>query len=139
MALSAFATDGTPPRPEDLKKTLGKAGALWAGFVGGVEAKVPSLQQRWNYSGAKFGWSLRLMKRNRILVYMTPQDGRFLVGVVLGNKAVEAADHERLSPMARKAIDSAPRYAEGRGIRLTVASRRDLTAALQLVALKAAS
>jgi len=139
MALSAFAEDGTPPQPDDVMKVLGKSGALWSAFVDGVAEKSGPVRQRWNFSGAKFGWSLRLMKGDRILTYVTPQKGRFLVGVALGEKAVQAAAHAHVGPMALKIINDAPRYAEGRGIRLTVASRSDLAVALQIAALKSAS
>lgn len=136
MALSAFAKAGIPPSPDDLAGTLGKSASLWTGFLEGATASAGTVRQVWNFSGAKFGWSLRLMKGDRILAYVTPQEGRFLVGVVLGEKAIQAADPKRLRPAARKLIDDAPRYAEGRGIRMTVAKRTDLAVALQLVALK---
>jgi uncharacterized protein DUF3788 len=117
-------------------KVLGKSGPLWSAFIDGVADTSGPVRQRWNFSGAKFGWSLRLMKGDRILTYVTPQKGRFLVGVVLGEKAVQAAARAQVHPTALKVIHDAPRYAEGRGIRITVASRRDLTVALQIAALK---
>ena len=120
-------------------KVLGKQGVLWTAFVAGVEKQAPSARQNWNFSGAKYGWSMRLMKGDRVLVYLTPQDGAFMVGVALGERAVRAGANARLSAKARKAIADAPRYAEGRGIRFAIATRTDVTAALQLVELKVGS
>lgn len=137
MALSAFDDKRTPPREDDLMAVLKAAGPLWTAFVEGVGARAGGVRPRWNFSGAKFGWSLRLVKGDRILSYLTPQSGRFLVGVVLGEKAVGA--RAGLGSAALKFIDAAPRYAEGRGIRVAVATRRDLVVALQIAGLKPTS
>jgi hypothetical protein len=139
MALSAFDDGEAPPREDDLMTVLEKAGPLWTAFVDGVGERVDGMRPRWIFSGAKYGWSLRLMKGDRILTYVTPQQGRFLVGVVLGEKALGAQARAGLRPAALKIIDDAPRYAEGRGIRVTVANRRDLVVALQIAALKPVS
>jgi hypothetical protein len=139
MALSAFADAGAQPNRADLKKILGKAAPLWTAFVDGVEQQAGTLRQRWNFSGATFGWSLRLMKGERILTYVTPQQGRFLVGLVLGKKVTQPDSVKRLSVAAAKLIENAPQYAEGRGLRMEVASRAALRTALEIAALKTKS
>ena len=139
MALSAFANAAAPPSRADLMKVLGKAAPLWTAFVDGIEQQGGTTRQRWNFSGATFGWSLRLMKGDRILTYVTPQDGRFFVGLVLGKKVTQPDTVKRLSPAAAKLIDNAPQYAEGRGLRMEVASRGALRTALELAALKTKS
>jgi hypothetical protein len=86
----------------------------------------------------KTGWSMRLVHQGRILVYLTPQAGQALVSVVLGEKAIaraEAAGH--LSASTREVIDAAPRYAEGRGVRIPMATPDDLSVASELVRIKA--
>jgi len=39
------------------------------------------------HGAGKFGWSLRLKSKDRILLYMTPQVRRPLLGVVQGDLA----------------------------------------------------
>jgi hypothetical protein len=136
MALSAFDDKGSPPQPEELMTVLGTSGEWWAAFVRGVEQIAGAVEQRWTYSGPKYGWSMRLLRRDRVLTYLTPQPGRFLVGVVLGEKAVQAGLRADLRPAALKSIEDAPRYAEGRGVRVTVESASDMEVALQIAALK---
>ena len=79
------------------------------------------------------------MKGDRILTYVTPQNGRFLVGLVLGKKVIQPDTVKRLSAAAAKLIENAPQYAEGRGLRMEVASRAALRTALEIAALKTQS
>lgn len=136
MALSAFDDPDLPPTHDGVRRSLGGAAPLWADLVAHVSGACPPLDEVWNFAGAKFGWSLRLKRAERVLVYLTPQDGRFLVGLVLGEKAVAAASGKDLPPAVLALLEAAPRYAEGRGIRLTIAPGDDLESVKSLVALK---
>jgi hypothetical protein len=136
MALSAFDDQALCPGPRDLTRVLGETGVLWRRLISHVTKTYPPITKEWNFSGAKFGWSLRLKNHDRIVLYLTPQADRFLVGVVLGQKAVTAARDRKLPGSVLALIDRAPRYAEGRGIRLTVAPGDDLAPVRHLAALK---
>jgi hypothetical protein len=137
MALSAFDDPAHPPGPADLSRSLGASAPLWKAVVTHVGKACAPVTEAWSCSGAKFGWSLRLKRAERVLVYLTPQEGRFLVGIVLGEKAI-ASGREKGRPAAVTALlDAAPRYAEGRGVRLTIAPGDDLEAVRHLVAMKA--
>ena len=136
MALSAFDDPARPPVPAGVRRCLGDAASLRTDLVAHVAATCPQVEEAWNFSGAKFGWSLRPKKVERVLVYLTPQEGRFLVGLVLGEKAVASAKEKNLPPALLEVLDAAPRYAEGRGIRVTIAPGDDLATVRHLVALK---
>jgi len=58
--------------------------------------------------------------------------------VVLGEKAVAAALGRGLSARAAAVVEAAPRYAEGRGIRVEVAAEDDAAVVEELVAAKMA-
>jgi len=136
MALSAFDNKSQRPKPGEVNAVLGKTAKLWQQLIGCLSENYAPITEEWNFAGARFGWSLRLKHRDRIIFYLIPQAGRFLVGVVLGEKAARAAHERRLSVSVLKLIDAAPRYAEGRGIRFTVTTKKDLAAALELAGLK---
>ncbi len=136
MALSAFDDKSRPPEPAELKAVLGKSALLWDQLISHIATKYAPVTELWNYSGAKYGWSLRLKRKDRVVLYMTPQAGCFLVGIVLGDKAAQAAHRSGLSDSVLALIDNAPRYAEGRGIRLSVAHRNELLPVQQLAAVK---
>jgi hypothetical protein len=67
---------------------------------------------------------------------MTPQLEQFQLGVVLGELAAERAHDEHLPDDVLELIDEAPRYGEGRGIRLPIRTEDDLRTAMTLAALK---
>jgi hypothetical protein len=136
MALSALDDRAREPTPSDLRRVLAVADPLWRQLVSHASESFPPVTGQWGHS-ARGGWSLRLKRHDRVLLYLTPQASAILVGVVLGEKAAQAAHAAGLPGPVLDLIDEAPRYAEGRGIRLTVATDADLTVAKQLLALKA--
>ena len=137
-SLSAFDDRSQPPDEAGLKGVLGRSFGLWKRLIAHVGQEHGPINEQWNFAGAKFGWSLRLRRKDRVVLYMTPQAGAFLVGVVLGERAAQAAHDADLPESVLALIDNAPRYAEGRGIRLAVATRDDLRAVEQLAAIKMA-
>jgi hypothetical protein len=139
MALSAFADKSHPPEPDELEAVLGQAAAHWQRLVAHVVDGGAPITELWNYAGAKYGWSLRLKHGDRVLLYMTPQRGCFLLGVVLAEKAAQMAHDDGLPGPLLTTIDAAPRYAEGRGIRTQVATSDDLALARALADLKMTS
>ena len=137
MALSAFADPAVPPTPETLESMLGPAAPLWSGLGATLRRLAGDVEEAWKHGGVKIGWSLRLVHDGRILVYLTPQAGQALVGVFLGEKAIVRAEAAgNLSARTREVIAAAPRYAEGRGVRIPMATPDDLSVASELVRIK---
>jgi hypothetical protein len=136
MALSAFADRACPPSPSELRQALAVADPLWHQIITHASESCPPITEQWNYANARWGWSVRLKCRDRVLLYLTPQTAGILVGVVLGEKAAQSAHAADLPGPVLELIDNAPRYAEGRGIRLVVATDADLAVVRHLLALK---
>lgn len=137
MSLSAFDDPNEPPEPAVLRRRLGPAATAWNALVAGVTEHCDPIEELWNFGGAKFGWSLRLLRKGRVLLYLTPQEGRFLAGLVLGGKAVAAAREAGLSPALLAQLEAAPQYAEGRGLRVELSAGGDVEGLVRLVRLKA--
>lgn len=136
MALSVFEDKNHPPGSAEIKGALGRAAALWDDLISRIGVRHPPITELWHFGGSKYGWSLRLKRRERIVLYMIPQRGNFLAGIVLGEKAVQAAQKQGLAADVLAMVDSAPRYAEGRGVRFTVTTQRHVQAAADLAAAK---
>ena len=136
MALSAFDDKSQPPARGDLEETLGGAIEQWDQLIRKIGENHEPIVEDWNYSGVKYGWSMRLKRKKRVVLYMTPQHGTFLAGVVVGEKAAAAAHEGGASDTALGLLEDAPRYAEGRGIRTPVATADDLLAVVQLAGFK---
>ena len=136
MALSAFDDKNLQPGPVAIRLVLGGATRHWEQLITRITAEYSPITRHWHFAGPRFGWSLRLKQKDRIVLYLIPQQGQFLASVVLGEKAAQAALGKGLSGDVLAAIDAAPRYAEGRGIRRAVATAKDARAVRQIVALK---
>lgn len=139
MALSAFADKAVPPTDRTLAVMLGRAARLWDRLIADLDAAHGPLIQEWNYSGAAYGWSFRLKKAARAIVYMTPCEKHFLASFALGEKACAAARAGGLPASLMAAIDAAPKYAEGRGVRIPVRTARDVAGVERLAAIKVAT
>lgn len=139
MALSAFDDKAHPPTEEDIRIVLGKAHSLWLKLQHYVESEYAPISSEWGYSGKAYGWGLRLKTPMRAVLYMTPCPSYFLVSFALGEKAVTAAEASKLSSQVLDLIDNAPRYAEGRGVRLEVRSAAELNQVKLLAAIKMAN
>ena len=120
MALSALDQKSRSPTDDALRAVLGKAYPAWTKLLARVVGRVGPVAEEWQFTSASTGWGLRVVRNGRVIVYVTPQRSQFLVSFVIGEKAAAAARAARLSASVLKAIEDAPRYAEGRGVRIVV-------------------
>jgi len=136
MALSHFGDKAHRPSEDEVRTALGPTYALWQEVEQLVTSAAPAAAREWGYTGASTGWGLRLKQGKRVLLYMTPGDAHFLASLALGEKAVAAAYQQRLPAPVLKLLDEAPKYAEGRGVRLAVRHPHDVCHVAHLIALK---
>ena len=122
-----------PPREEEIRERLGGVYPLYRALLEGGPF-VPE----WKFYGAKYGWSLKLFEKKRNLCFINPKDGSFDVAFNFGDRAAEAVLAGTSSEAVKEALRAARRYAEGRGVRLTVASAPDLDEVRRLLAVKRA-
>jgi hypothetical protein len=138
MALSAFVDRENPPSEQDLESALLESYPAWQLLRKEAATRLGPLAEEWGFTSAKTGWGFRLKQGKRAILYMTPCQGYFLASFALGEKAVQAAKAAFLPEWILEAIDEAPRYAEGRGVRLKVTSAEAATAVLKLAEVKKA-
>lgn len=136
MALSAFDDRASPPDEAALTAMLGRSSLHWRALRTRFEAEFTPFAAEWNFAGAKYGWSCRLKHRSRVILYLTPCRRHFLVGLVVGEKAVKAAREAELPAALMAAVEAAPRYGEGRGFRLEVRKKADLAGIFELATIK---
>ena len=139
MALSVFDDKSSPPCDSALGQALGPAAVLWQELKKRIAKRFAPLEETWRFSGKSTGWGLRLQRGEKTIVYMTPCQGYFLASFALGEKAVQAAQESDLPAAVLEVIDRAPKYAEGRGVRLEVRKKQDLASIETLAMLKVAS
>ncbi len=139
MLENAFINRPTPPIDADVVDALGAAKTSWDDLLASLARDAIATGHEWKSHNPKWGWSLRVLKKKRTIVWLSPGRGGFNVLFILGDKAVAAARTARLPARVRQALATAPRYPEGTGLRLVAKSARDLPALRQLAAIKAAN
>ncbi|HXR38702.1 MAG TPA: DUF3788 domain-containing protein [Terracidiphilus sp.] len=139
-APNAFIGHADQPTPAEVSATLGATAELWEELVNWLATEKGVADQEWKaVSPNKYGWSLRLKLKKRTILYLGPCAGCFRVAFVLGDRAVASARRSDLPEEVIKAIDEAPKYAEGTGVRLLVKAPRDLAGIRKLAEIKLAS
>ena len=139
MSLSFFADKTKPPSEGDVAAALGRANTLWMKIQRDVADRLPDVTTVWGYTSKSTGWGLRVKHGDRVIVYLTPCHRHFLASFALGQKAVDAARQQHLSQALLTAIDDAPKYAEGRGVRFAVRVAADAKSVVELAMIKAAT
>ena len=140
-AMSANAFTGRTKKPTDaeLAAALGSAKAVWDVFLVELDNQLGVNIHEWKSYSPKAGWSLRVKRKKRAIVWLAPCAGCFRVAFILGDKAMRAARQIKFPQRVVKALNEAPKYAEGTGVRLEVKSSRNLGALKKLAAIKLAN
>ncbi len=139
MALSILDDRSKKPRDADVAEVLGRAKGRWDELHALMDSQYAPVTDEWTFAGAKYGWSQRLKRKKRTILYLIPCRRHFLVAFVFGEKAVKAARASDLPASVLKAIDAAKKYVEGRGVRIEVRTKKDLAIVEKLAAIKMAS
>ncbi|MGO8678503.1 MAG: DUF3788 family protein [Limisphaerales bacterium] len=124
------------PTEAELRAGLGSADVLWSGIVLAVEEMFAPLDKQWKPSKAGFGRICLLQYNKRTLLYITPDDGKVWIAIVLGERACKLAMASSLPAAIKKMLSEARPYAEGRGIRFSVSSLSDIPTVKRLVEIK---
>ena len=117
---------------------LGPSAPAWSELIHWA-AEQGVTTQEWKSDGAKYGWALRLKRKDRNIVYLSPCGGCFRVALILGDRAMNAVRHTTFPAAVAQVIAEAPHYPEGTGIRLIVRKPRDLAPIRTLAAVKLAN
>lgn len=136
MEPNAFIGKSKKPRDDDLAVALGPSKRLWDRIVSLLADEIGADVQEWSSYSPRAGWSLRVKHKKRTIVWLAPCFGCFRAAFALGDKAMKAARQSKLPKQVLKALDEAPRYPEGTGVRLTVRAAGDLAAIRELAAVK---
>ena len=93
----------------------------------------------WKFYGKKSGWTVKVVRKKRTILYMTPLTGHFRVATAFGEKAVAAAHESDLPEDVVAEIDGARKYVEGRPVVVEVRRKKDLGVVRTIAAIKMAS
>jgi Protein of unknown function (DUF3788) len=137
---NAFIGKAETPTRAEVAEVLGAKVNLWDELIEWMREKEGVSEQEWKgVVVKKYGWSLRRKKKGRNIIYLSPGKECFLASFVLSDKALSGAKEAHLSKAVQDALEAAPRYPEGNGLRLLVRSAGDVGAIRKIAAIKVAS
>ena len=96
VSQSLFAGQLEPPTQRAVEIALGASNRLWKQIIAELKKELELDGDQWHSSGVKYGWALRLQKKDRNIVYLSPRRGWFLASFVLGDKALVIARKSEL-------------------------------------------
>ena len=135
MSFSAFKDPNSPPSMGEMLAILGAARPLWeelAGFMAdsyGIEGEIHSY-------GKASGWMVWFRRSGKTLLALYPREGGVTAGVVIGPSQEETAMALPLGERARRALEGAKMFPEGRWFLLELESEQDAWDVEQLVLTK---
>src|SRR6266498_838383 len=111
LAPNAFIGKPAPPSATELAAALGKSSPLWERLIHELKTSRLIDGQEWHSYSKKAGWSLKLLRGERVILYMSPLDGCFRASFALGEKALQAARSSGLPAPILKLLAEAKKYA----------------------------
>jgi hypothetical protein len=109
---------------------------VWDQLLADVVQECEANIHEWKCYSPKWGWSLRVKRKARTIVWLAPWLGYFQVAFIFGDKAMQVARHSKWPNRFINVMDEAPKYPEGTGIRLEIKSSMDLGMLKKLAAIK---
>lgn len=133
---NAFLGKTTRPSDSDLGKALGGAKPLWDQLVAELASDYDVATREWKSYSAKHGWSLRLKRGKRTIVWLVPYAGSFQILFIFGEKALTAIRQTAVPARVLRMLDEARKYPEGTGLRFQITAAKDIAVVKKLAAIK---
>ena len=131
-----FPDKSRTPTDADLTKVLGRTKRHWDKLTAYAVEVASDATPQWKYYSKKSGWTFVVGGKRRNLVYMLPFKKFFSANFAFGEKTVKAAEAGDLPDDVIKMIRQAPKYPEGRAVRLEVKTAADVDVVRKLLVIK---
>ena len=132
---NAFVDVKTKPTRSQLVAALAGAAKVWDELVARGKEEF-GLTEEWKSYSPKYGWAMRLRRKDRNILHMSPCRGYFLTLCILGDRAVASARASGLPKHLAAILQDAPKYPEGTGMRIPVKKAGDLDGLVDLMRIK---
>jgi hypothetical protein len=126
MLTNAFIGKPEQPSDRELAIELGPSKALWDQLLTKLAKECDIRSHEWKSYSREAGWSLKVKREQRTILYLSPSRGSFMASFALGDKAIQAARQSTLPQRVVRIIDEAKRYAEGTALRIHVSRAEDI-------------
>lgn len=125
-------------QPDDaaLAQALGRTKRHWDALATHIATAAPEARPEWKHYGRKSGWVFVARGKRNNLLYLIPHEKHFIASFAFGEKAVSDALQSDLPAKVIEMIRQAPKYPEGRAVRVAVNSAADVKIVKRLLAIK---
>lgn len=110
------------PDDAELKRALG---AMYSAYQE-ILKLTEGYSHEWKYYGKKYGWQLKVIRKGKALLYLTPHEGSFLIGCAVRDNERDLLLNSRLPKKVKQELSAAKKYAEGYPLRLSVKTESDM-------------
>ncbi len=135
MSIGVFTDKANQPTREAMLQAVGASRLAWERLEQFVTQSY-RVKTDFSFYGKNYGWALRFRKGGKALLSLYPRKDGFTVQVVLGEAQVQEALQRGLGQNARRAIESATPFAEGRWLFIPIDSDEDVEDVIRLLKLK---
>lgn len=138
MTENAFLDKNFEPDEIQVRKILRGTYPVYEEIDKFVKNSVGETIKEWKFYGAKNGWVLKTLFHRRNLFFISIYDDFFKISFIFGERAIAAILKSDLSDELKKVLSEARKYAEGRGLSLTVNDNSYLEEMRTLIIMKVA-
>lgn len=135
MAIGLFVEKERCPTAQDVSPVLGSTATLWDRLTRFITDNY-EMSGEWTFGGKKYGWNLWYRRSGKTLGSMYPQQGYFVVQIVLGKAEVELASCLKLGKNVRTVLEETPQLHDGRWLFIKAATEEDVQDIEQLLIVK---
>jgi len=116
---SIFPHKNLKPNEETIQDALENTFPIWKQIENFTISNYNGISE-WHFSGEKYGWSLRINDKKRVVVYLLPREKYFKIALVFGQKALDRIFESDIAETIISELRNSKRFAEGTGIRIAV-------------------
>ena len=136
MSIGFFTDRIHQPTEAEIAAALGGAGARFAEMVAETRA-IPRVVEDFRFMyGKTYGWAVRFRLKGKLLAAFYPNAGFFVAQVILSPAQLAEVEGVDLHAAARKALDTATLYAEGKWLFVPVRTAEDEADVRRLIGVK---
>jgi hypothetical protein len=136
MSIGIFTDRQHQPTREEILEVLGPSRAAWESLEETI-AQNYRVKTDFGFYGKNYGWALRFRKGGKALLSLYPRQDGFTVQIVLNEPGVQRALEGVLGENARRAIEFANLYPEGRWLFIRIDTDEDIDDVRRLLEIKA--
>jgi len=108
-----------------LAGVIGESVRLWDALVSRLTGGLGATGS-WTWTGPRSGWELHIKRAGRPIATLMPGSGAFTVMVVLGREEADRAAALHIGDKARRTLEEARTYHDGRWLFLSVEDDTDV-------------